>query len=465
MSQIDACQDNSWNLSHYLAEILEGRIDTRPKYQRNLVWSDGQKSRLIDSIIRGFPIPPIWLWQRGYDDKHRPLYSVIDGQQRLSTIVSFFHGDFRYKKDEGSIVDSQLADNAHGCGINPATNPHKFKPIPEEVRSKILASSIPNIVISGSNQSIAIEAFMRLNTTSSQLNAQELRNAVFEGEFKEFIYTIVAELEKDSYWKIPGRIFAQVTRDRMPREALTSAITASLIYDAPLHKDPRIDQCYKDHDKSFSRKKEIEGRLKQAITVIKRNFKHKSLQIFSRNQSDFYSLIRVIDELLQKRDATLGDKEEWSEAETNLRIFCERLETFRRNRPKDATLGSAKYDKLKKLYPVEASYWATVNGPQKEIGSRTGREMILRDILTPPWRSKPSNDPERSFNETVKDLAWVRASDNKQLTAKCAICKNTFERLQIEFDHIHPWSKGGSSSLQNCQILCVSCNKSKGDKK
>lgn len=462
MSQLEACTSHSWPVSHYIDEIRAGRIETKPRFQRNLVWDEAKKSRLIDSIIRGFPIPPIWLWQKPHDKDHRARYSVIDGQQRLSTLTGFFAGDFPYKKDKKSLIESEDAEKAHGCGINTPNNPGRHTEIPDNVRYRILNAQIPCITISGNNPSIAVEAFMRLNTSSSQLNQQELRNAIFEGHFKSFIYGLVEKYKSDQYWGTPPRIFKPIDQDRMAREALISAIAASLIHDGALDKDARIHQCYKDYDASFSRRDEIEKRLKFSLDIIKKVFNDKSLQRFSTNHSDFYSIIRVIDHLKVKYQATLNDSPEWLEAEASLKATCKNLAWFATEKAHNIRMGTPEFAELGEVYPIEARYWASVNGAQKELGHRHGREMILRDILTPPWRAKDKKDPQRSFSSTVKELVWVRDSDDAGVEAPCAKCNNSFKRDEIEFDHIEPWSKGGSSSIQNCQLLCAPCNKQKG---
>ena len=79
---------------------IRSRIDTNPDFQRPSVWSVSQKQLLIDTILRGYDIPKMY-WRK---IKVNPdAYEVVDGQQRLRAIWSFFDGEYAYspsKKDQ-----------------------------------------------------------------------------------------------------------------------------------------------------------------------------------------------------------------------------------------------------------------------------------------------------------------------------------------------------------------------------
>ncbi|HEM5197160.1 TPA: DUF262 domain-containing protein, partial [Streptococcus suis] len=67
----------------------KGELDYSPKYQRNSVWTQNAKSYLIDTIIRGLPIPPIFLRQKIDVGLRKTTREVIDGQQRLRAIIDY----------------------------------------------------------------------------------------------------------------------------------------------------------------------------------------------------------------------------------------------------------------------------------------------------------------------------------------------------------------------------------------
>jgi uncharacterized protein with ParB-like and HNH nuclease domain len=76
----------------------EGDLDIHPEFQRIYRWSQGQKSRLIESILLGIPLPSFFVAQR-----EDGIWDVVDGLQRLSTIFSFLG---IYKNEEGKLEDS-----------------------------------------------------------------------------------------------------------------------------------------------------------------------------------------------------------------------------------------------------------------------------------------------------------------------------------------------------------------------
>src|SRR5690606_1739421 len=85
-------------------KISQNRLDLQPNFQRGEVWGKGKKQRLIDSILRGWHIPPIHVIQVPGSDKQE----VLDGQQRLAAIRDFIRGDFSIKGDHDPI-DTEIS--------------------------------------------------------------------------------------------------------------------------------------------------------------------------------------------------------------------------------------------------------------------------------------------------------------------------------------------------------------------
>lgn len=137
-------------------------IVIRPEYQRLFRWSNEQRSRLIESIILGLPIPPIFLIE-GNDG----ILELIDGLQRTSSVLQFLDND--------AIGEPELV--LIGCDIIPELNGKRFKDIPLAVRMKIKRSPIRATIINKSGDTfVKYEMFKRLNTGGALLSAQEIRN-------------------------------------------------------------------------------------------------------------------------------------------------------------------------------------------------------------------------------------------------------------------------------------------------
>lgn len=137
-------------------------IVIRPEYQRLFRWSNEQRSRLIESIILGLPIPPIFLIEG-----ENGVLELIDGLQRTSSVLQFL--------DHAAIKEPELV--LAGCDIVPELNGKRFQDIPLSVRLKVKRSPIRATIINKSGGAfVKYEMFKRLNTGGSLLSAQEIRN-------------------------------------------------------------------------------------------------------------------------------------------------------------------------------------------------------------------------------------------------------------------------------------------------
>lgn len=137
-------------------------IIIRPEYQRLFRWTNEQRSRLIESIILGLPIPPIFLIE-GTDG----VLELIDGLQRTSSVLQFL--------DHSAINEPELI--LSGCDILTSLNGLRIDDLPTTVRLKIKRSPIRATIINKSGDTfIKYEMFKRLNTGGALLSAQEIRN-------------------------------------------------------------------------------------------------------------------------------------------------------------------------------------------------------------------------------------------------------------------------------------------------
>lgn len=173
-------QPRDWTISALRDKYDRGQIELQPHYQREYVWELKPElpSRLIESILLEIPIPPIYFGHlRG-----QSRLEVIDGQQRLTTLIRFINNDFPLQRLQrmGSL------------------NGKRFRDLSETYQEKILDTPIRSIVIdAGNNQDLRYEVFERLNRGSMALNEQELRNCVYRGPFSD----LLAELEQDPNWR------------------------------------------------------------------------------------------------------------------------------------------------------------------------------------------------------------------------------------------------------------------------
>ena len=152
------------------------KIDTNPDYQRPAVWTKAQKQLLIDSILRDFDIPKIYLHNKGND-----TYDVVDGQQRIRTIWSFYDDEFPLAKDAEPVNGIPVANQ-------------KYSELDVDVASIIDSYSIDFVILDTQNEEEISEIFLRLQNGTT-LKAQEKRNAM-PGHMRDF----VRELTKHEFF-------------------------------------------------------------------------------------------------------------------------------------------------------------------------------------------------------------------------------------------------------------------------
>ena len=88
----------TYSINDFLEWHDKGQLVLSPKFQRRSVWTDNAKSYLIDTIVRGKPIPKVFIRQSINVSSRQSIREIVDGQQRLRTIISFLNDGFVINK-------------------------------------------------------------------------------------------------------------------------------------------------------------------------------------------------------------------------------------------------------------------------------------------------------------------------------------------------------------------------------
>jgi hypothetical protein len=183
---------NDFFLPH-VVDFIKGRQwgNLNPEYQRRLRWNNEKKSKLIESYLMNVPVPPVFL----YDGASSKL-EVLDGQQRINSIVEFLSGGFELEK----------------LKIWPSLNGRTFSKLPPALkrglnRAKLSAITLITEPIKTHEGEIDLRAqvFERLNTGGEKLNLQELRNCLYSGPFNRLIVELSGLRSFTDAWEIPSR--------------------------------------------------------------------------------------------------------------------------------------------------------------------------------------------------------------------------------------------------------------------
>jgi len=149
-------------------------LDIHPEFQRIYRWTDSQKSKLIESILLGIPLPSIFVAQR-----EDGVWDVVDGLQRLSTIFSFFG---IYEDEKGEIMPAlKLTSTEYIPSLNGIywSHPEEEYEIPSELKRTFKREKIDiKIIKKESDENTKYDLFQRLNTGGTELSEQEVRNCL-----------------------------------------------------------------------------------------------------------------------------------------------------------------------------------------------------------------------------------------------------------------------------------------------
>lgn len=197
-----------FTLEGLVSKFKKGSM-TVPGFQRNYVWNIKQASRLIESFLLGLPVPAIFLFTD--DAKNEQL--VIDGQQRLMTVVYFLDGYFGEPDANGRRKVFKLTGlNEKSPYYNKTyanleeSNQAAFNKLNDSVlRAFVIKQITPN-----GNTSV-YHIFERLNTGGTQLVGQEIRNCVYHGSFND----LLCKLNGYENWR---KIFGNATPHKRQKD-------------------------------------------------------------------------------------------------------------------------------------------------------------------------------------------------------------------------------------------------------
>lgn len=162
-----------------------------PDFQRKYVWTQKQASQFIESCIIGLPVPPIFLFKEKNEDK----FLVVDGQQRIQSLIYFRDGFFKNTKTQFKLV-----------GVASDFDELTYKELPDKFRRRFDYAPIRVTIFKQSMPDEGIdsvyEVFSRLNTGGRKLTSHEVRNAILRGKINIFL----KDLNFDENWrKLYGR--------------------------------------------------------------------------------------------------------------------------------------------------------------------------------------------------------------------------------------------------------------------
>jgi len=388
--------------------VDDGDIIPNPDYQRDYVYNPNQASRLVESILMGIPIPTIYLCQE--EDNS---YSVIDGQQRITSFV-------RYLKNEFALTGLLELNDLNGMC---------FKDLPKEIQKKLKSSSLSTISLLKQSSDLKYEIFARLNQGAVKLNPQELRNCIYRGTFNKMLDDIATnnshlqslfhdDNNRKSYQERILRFFAL----RNYQDYKSSMLKTMNSY---------MEQHKNDGPDDIKAAKDLYS---NTIDIIKQVLGDNAFMAFDRSKGTIlekfsgsvYDSIVIPFSFFSKHSLmTNADKIRTAVMDVKMKDESYRENTYAATGSRDRVIG-----RIQTIYTL--------------ILGITGNNSLASD--------------RRLFTEEEKKQLY-ESSDKK-----CAICGNLILSIDdCEIDHIIPFAKGGKTELSNAQITHRFCNRQKND--
>lgn len=237
----------AYSVNDFLSWHERNELVLQPKFQRRDVWSPKAKSHLIDTILRGLPIPIIFIRQNVDPQKRRTIREVVDGQQRLRAVISF-------SKDEFTVLKSQ----------NPSVGGKPFSQIPTETQQRFINYEFSVVLLEEVSDADVLDIFARLNTYAQKLTAQELFNAAYFGEFKQTVYSL--GYEHLEFWR-QNRILQDRQIMRMGEAEVATELLVTML-EGIQHRRNKIKDVYESKDDLFPERAQVEKEFRSVIDNI-----------------------------------------------------------------------------------------------------------------------------------------------------------------------------------------------------
>ncbi len=284
---------------HWLRDRnVDKSLILKPPYQRKPVWTINQQTYLIDSILKDFQIPEIYI-HRVTNAQGITIYNIVDGQQRIRAILDFIKGEF-------SLSEKYTPEYAD----------FDFDDLPDSVKQVFWSFTIYIREITGASEEDVRNLFRRMNKNVVALNAQELRHATYSG----FFIKLMEEISEEDFWA-ENKIVTTNEIRRMKDVEFISTLFISMM-NGIQDKTKEVDNYYQSYEESFSDKDILKNKfqsIEQTIIELLPNIKDTRW----RNKSDFYTLFMVLSNI--KDEKKYIPKKDYKKVQKELERFSEEV--------------------------------------------------------------------------------------------------------------------------------------------
>ena len=302
-----------YSVGDFLEWQRSGTLDLRPYFQRNSTWSPQVKSYLIDTLMRGYPVPVLLLQTINHPDTGKAIRRVVDGQQRLRTILSFIDTSVLTEVEANDIFKIMRLHNKELAAAGGT-----WKSFDQDLRDRLLDTQLSVHVLDRSvDDPQVLELFARMNSTAKSLNDQEQRNAKYHGDFKTCAYDLA--YQNFSRWRGWG-VFTTAQIAEMREVEFVGELLAYVLQGVASKSKASLDGLYAKYEKQWAGAQEAQQRFNACFDLIDEALEAESskppLQRFQQqgwmyalfalvHDATYNTYVRVEDDI--EPDATPGD--------------------------------------------------------------------------------------------------------------------------------------------------------------
>lgn len=428
--------------TYKVGELLELRqnnmLAPNPEYQRGAVWRAPQKKRLIDSVLRNYPISVIYLHhvRREVAGHSREDFEIIDGQQRINALAEFREGAFKLFDPEKDAAQARFP-----AFIREAPCPwggKDFDSLDAATRDRFLNTELSVANMHTSNPHEARDLFIRLQA-GMPLSPQEKRDA-WPGGFTEFILKTAGKPEILRY---PGHEFftdllgAQRSANRGKFRQLAAQMAMLFLTRRESNGERLCDIRADEIDDFYYEHLDFDPASPNAVRFLNVLSKTRALLGDTRKKllaHEGIHLMLLVDSLLD--DYTRS----WEAG------FASAFDCFREQAAKD---------RYTRFEAAPGEFWLRYTALTR-VGADRGESIQRRHEFfcqkMTEWLSPELKDPTRVFGSIERELIYYRDK------GECQVGHHKIPWSEAEIHHVEPHIQGGRTTIANGLLVCKSCH-------
>jgi hypothetical protein len=413
-------------------------LTANAEYQRGAVWTPAQKKRLVDSLLRGYPIPLIYLHHisRVVAGATREDFEIIDGQQRMNALYEYKEGSFKLFDPIANAPEAQfpkfIQDQPCPWGGK------MFEELSPELQKQMLETPLAVVMIETDVANEARDLFIRLQA-GMPLNSQEKRDA-WPGHFTEYILKLAGKPELARY---PGHdFFKRVMRakDKNRGEFRQQAAQIVMLHRSRLETGKLCDINKDAIDTFYHKNLDFDlaspeaKRLSQILDLLNQTLGDGKRKKVIAHEA--IGLVLLVDSLL----------DDYTRSWTG--VIADAFDTFKL---KVAEGTKDRFDDSSNEYWAQYGQWTRSNSDRGDTIERrhTFFAERMHKLIQPQLK-----DPERIFGALEREIIYYR--DKKR--CQRPDCNSEVLWSDGEIHHVNPHGKGGKTVVENGALVHKSCH-------